>query len=79
MNEIVTRLGEMAVIKMRLINSTRASGEYADNLRKCPWYSEFYGMLQTLKCMGIDIDMDLNPDNVYEMQAIIIMGRRFEV
>jgi hypothetical protein len=53
MKEMIKNIGETAVTKMRIINRVRKDGEYADNLRKCPTYSEFYGMIQTLKCMGI--------------------------
>ena len=79
MKEKIKSIGEKAVIKMRLINSVRKSGEYADNIRKYPTYSEFYGIIQTLKCMDIEYDIEWNPDNVYEMTAIVISGQRFEV
>jgi hypothetical protein len=79
MNEMIKNVGENAVIKMRIINRVRKDGEYADNLRKCPIYSEFYGMTQTLKCMDIDFEIDWNPQNLDEMTAITIMGKRFEV
>ena len=79
MKEIIKMLGEMAIHKMRLINSIRKKGEYADNLRNCPIYSEFYGMLQTLNCMEIDFDIDFSPNDVYEMTSITIMGTKFDV
>lgn len=79
MNEMIKNVGETAVIKMRIINRVRKEGEHAGNLRKCPTYSEFYGMTQTLKCMDIDFEIEWNPDNLDEMTAISIMGKRFEV
>lgn len=79
MNKIIANIGETALTKMRIINRVRKDGEYADNLRKCPTYSEFYGMIQTLKCMGFEYDIDWNADNLDEMTAITIMGKRFEV
>lgn len=79
MKEMIKNVGETAVIKMRLINSVRKSGEYADNLRKYPIYSEFYGMIQTLKCMDIEYDIEWNSQDLDEMTAIVISGQRFEV
>lgn len=79
MKEIINRIGQVAVCKMRLINRVRKDGEYEDNLRKYPIYSEFYGILQTLKCMEMDFEIDWNPDDVYEMIAITIMGMRFDL
>ena len=79
MKTMIKNVGETAVIKMRIINRVKKDGEYTDNLRKCPTYSEFYGMIQTLKCMDIDYDIEWNPKNLDEMTAIVIMGNRFEV
>lgn len=76
---MINNIGEMAVVKMRIINRVRADGEYKDNLRKCPTYSEFYGMIQTMKCMNVEYDIEWNPKNLDEMTAIIIFGKRFEV
>lgn len=79
MNEMIKNVGETVITKMRIINRVRKDGEYAGNLRKCPIYSEFYGMIQTLKCMDIDFEIDWNPNNLDEMTAITINGKRFEV
>lgn len=78
MKEMIKNIGETAVVKMRIINRVRKDGEYADNLRKCPTYSEFYGMLQTLKCMDVEFEIEWNAENLDEMTAIVIMGKRFE-
>ena len=79
MKEMINNIGETMVIKMRIVNTVKKSGEYSDNLRKCPIYSELYGMIQTLKCMEIDFDIEWNSENLDEMTAITIMGNRFEV
>lgn len=79
MNEMIKNFAETAITKMRIINRVRKSGEYADNLRKCPVYSEFYGMIQALKCMDIDFDIEWNENDLDEMTAFAIMGKRFEV
>ena len=79
MKEMIKNIGELAVIKMRLINRIRKSGEYADNIRKFPMYSEFYGIIQTLKCMDIEYDIEFNPQDLDEMTTIVILGQRFEI
>ena len=79
MKEMINNLGEMLVHQMRLVNQVRASGEYTDNLRKCPFYSEFYGVIMALRCMNIDFEIDWCPDDVYTMSAITIMGIRFDL
>lgn len=79
MKEMIKNIGETAVIKMRIINRVKKDGEYTDNIRKCPTYSEFYGMIQTLKCMDIDFDIEWNKNDLDEMTAITIMGLKFEV
>ena len=79
MNEMIKNIGDLAVTKMRIINRVRKDGEYADNIRKCPTYSEFYGMTLTLKHMDIDFEIEWNLNNLDEMTAITIMGKRFEV
>ena len=79
MKTMINNIGETMICKMRIINRVRKDGEYKDNLRKCPTYSEFYGMCQTLKCMDMEFDIDWNPENLDEMTAITIMGTRFDV
>ena len=60
MNELSTAtiheiLKSMAA-KAALVNMAKRDGQYADNIRECPWHSELYGMEHTLKLMGIDFD-----------------------
>lgn len=60
MNELSTAtiheiLKSMAA-KAALVNMVKRDGQYADNIRECPWHSELYGMEHTLKLMGIDFD-----------------------
>lgn len=78
MTEIIKKLGECMVIKMRLINRAKRSGEYANNFRQFPIYSEWVGMTQTLKTMGFEFEIDYD-ETVTDMTAITIMGMRFEV
>lgn len=80
MTEMIKNLGEALVIKMRVVNMVKRNNEYIfdNNIRTNPFYSEFTGMLQALKAMNIECEVDYNKD-VTEMTAITIMGIRFEV
>lgn len=77
--EMIKNIGELAVAKMRVINLYKKEGKYKTNIRECPTYSELYGIIQTLKCMGLDWDVEYNKMNLDEMTAIIIDGERFKV
>jgi len=77
-NEMIKEIGETMVTKMNLINRVKRTGEYKDNMRKCPWYSEFYGMIQMLKIMNVNYDIDWNED-ITEMIAITLNGQRFDL
>lgn len=76
--EMITNIGDRLVTKMRVVNIYKAGGEYADNFRKCPFYSEFVGMTQMLKTLGIDFDIDWDA-SVTQMTAVTVMGKRFDV
>ena len=78
MNEMITKIAERMITKMRIINSEKKDGRYAANLRKFPIYSEFVGMTQLLKTMDIDFEIEYD-ETVTDMTAIVIMGKRFEV
>lgn len=77
-NEMVKKIGELFVIKMRVVNLAKREGNYKDNFRECPFYSEFVGMTLMLKTMDIGFDIDWNEDST-QMTAITIKGKRFEV
>lgn len=80
MAEMIQKLGETLVIKMRVVNMVKRNNEYIfdNNIRTNPFYSEFIGMTQMLKAMDIEYDIAWNED-VTEMIAITIMGTRFDV
>lgn len=44
--------------KAACVNMVKRDGEFADNIRKCPVFSELKGMEHTLKLMGIDFEYD---------------------
>ncbi len=80
MNKMINEIGNTLVIKMRVVNMVKRNKEYIldNNIRTNPFYSEFVGMTQMLKVMDIEYDIDYNED-VTQMTAITIMGKRFEV
>lgn len=78
MNEMITKIAERMITKMRIINTEVKDGRYANNMRKFPIYSEFIGMTQLLKTMDIDFEIEYD-ETVTDMTAIVIMGKRFEV
>ena len=78
MKEMINNIGERMVTKMRIINAEKRDGEYSDNFRKFPIYSEFVGMTQLLKAMEIDFEIDFDETVTY-MTAITIMGTRFDL
>lgn len=76
--EMINNIGDRLVTKMRVVNLYKKNGEYADNFRKCPFYSEFVGMTQMLKTLGVDFEIDWDA-SVTQMIAVTVMGKRFEV
>ena len=60
-------------------SATPRKGKLNNDRNECPTYSEFYGIIQTLKCMNVEYDIEWNPKNLDEMAAIVIFGQRFEV
>ena len=76
--EMINNIGDRLTTKMRVVNLYKESGEFADNFRKCPFYSEFVGMTQMLKTLGIEFEIDWDV-NVSKMTAVTVMGKRFEV
>lgn len=78
MKEMINNIGESMVTKMRIINSEKRDGRYANNFRKFPIYSEWVGMTQLLKAMEMDFEIDYDETVTY-MTAITIMGIRFDV
>ena len=79
MREMIKKIGESMVIKMRVVNMVKKNNDYFNsNIRTNPFYSEFVGMTQLLITMEIDFEIEWNED-VTQMTAITIMGTRFEV
>lgn len=64
----------------RMANKIAVANIYVktyENKRECPFYSEWKGMEQALKAMGIDFEYDFNDD--IEIVAVTVMGQRAEV
>lgn len=53
---IIHEILKSMAAKAALVNRVKRDGQYADNIRECPWHSELYGMEHTLKLMGVDFD-----------------------
>lgn len=66
--------------KMAIINRAVKENDIdtLNNMRKFPFYSEFRGMVQTLKALGIDYEVHFDKDCRY-MTAIEIEGIKFAV
>lgn len=80
MKEMIRKIGEYCVIKMRVVNMVLRNRDYIfdNNIRTNPFYSEFSGMLQMLKTMDFEFDVEWD-EEVKQMTAITIMNQRFEV
>ena len=64
--------------KAALVNDIKRDGQFADNIRLCPYYSELYGMSHTLKIMGIDFEFFYD-EAVEYITGIQIMDEYIEV
>lgn len=80
MKEMIRKIGETCVIKMRVVNMALRNRDYIfdNNIRTNPFYSEFSGMMQMLKTMDFEFDVEWD-EEVKQMTAITIMNQRFEV
>lgn len=78
MNEMINKIGERLVNKGKLVNRYLQSCEADENKRKNPFYSEFQGMLQLLKAMDMDYEIEWDAE-VKLMTAITVMGKQFEI
>ena len=74
LKEIVRSMANKAAI----VNMHKRDGDYADNIRKCPIYSELKGMEQMLKLMGIDFNFYYD-ETVQYITGIEIMDEYIEV
>lgn len=81
MTEMINKIGERLVIKARCVNCVLNewySGRMDAPLRTNPHYSEFRGMLDMVKTMGLNHEVTFNADTT-RMVAITIDGKRFEI
>lgn len=69
---------ENMAVKASICNINKKEGNYKNNFRECPFWSELKGMEQTLKIMGIDFEYEFNKE-VTEMTAIKAQGIRVEI
>lgn len=80
MKKMIENIGNRIVTKIRLVNQAKRDENgsfYENNIRLNPFYSELQGMLQLLKTMDVEFEIDYDETVTY-MTAITIMGQRFE-
>ena len=73
--EKLTQILETMATKASLSNQYRAKYK---NVRECPFYSEFEGMVETLKILGIELEYEFTLDSS-KMTAISARGIRVEI
>lgn len=81
MSEMINNIGNRLVTKARCVNHVLEewySGKMSSPLRCNPHYSEFRGMLELVKTMGIDYAV-IYSDDTTTMTAIEIQGKMFEI
>lgn len=74
MNEMMKVMAERIASKIRIAN---IFVDNYSNKRECPFYSEWKGMEQALKAMGIDYEYEYNED--IQVVAVIVMCQRVEI
>lgn len=83
MKEMIKNIGNAIIVRMRVCNISM--GEWYEDerrftesrpLNKFDW--ELSGMLQALKHMGIEYEVNYN-DDVTQYTGVTVMGIRFEV
>ena len=74
MNEAMKAMAERIAVKIRCVN---VSVNHYENRRNCPFYSEWKGMEQALKTMGIDFEYEY--DNDINIIAVSVMGQRVAI
>lgn len=70
MTNMVNALAERMVILMRVVNISGLSGNKLAN--------ELNGMFMAVRAMGIEYDLEYNPE-VSQYTALILNGNRYEV
>lgn len=83
MNEMIKNIGNAIVVRMRVCNISMREwyeGEkrFTESRPLNRFDFELSGMLQALKHMGIEYEVDYNED-VTQYTSVTIMGTRFEV
>lgn len=83
MKEMIKNIGNAIIVRMRVCNISmgewyKSERRFTESrpLNKFDW--ELSGMLQALKHMGIEFEIDYN-DRVTQYTGIEIMGIKFEV
>lgn len=83
MEKMINDLAERMLVKARVINMYARKWavderRFTESREQNKFDHEFSGMIQAVKAMGIALDIEYD-ENVVEMTAIIIMGKKFLV
>ena len=65
-------IAERLASKQRMYECFKDCKEFENNQRFNPFYSEFHGMVEMLKVMGIEYDFEYNEN--YEMVTVTVNG-----
>lgn len=71
MTEMMKAMAERIASKIRITN---IFVDNYNNKRECPFYSEWKGMEQALKAMGIDYEYEYNEE--IKIVAVIVRGQK---
>ncbi|CAJ0596528.1 unnamed protein product [Cylicocyclus nassatus] len=76
MTEIIKEIAKEMATKIAIVKMNKNDEEWKGNIRKFPIFSEWKGMEQTLKVMGIEFEYEFD-DNL-EITAVIVNGFKQE-
>lgn len=77
--EMNKTMAETMARKIRLYKCFRDDEDFKNNQRYCPSYSEFKGLEQACKILGIEFSYEFSgPENNYDIIAVIVGEYRVE-
>ena len=77
MKDTMKAMAERLANKIKVAKIGLDNERYHLNKRECPFYSEWKGMEQALKTLGIDYEYEYNDE--YMITAVTVMGQRVEL
>ena len=77
MKDTMKAMAERLAKKIKVAKIGLDGERYSLNKRECPFYSEWKGMEQALKTLGIDYEYEYSDE--YMITAVTVMGQRVEL